>query len=296
MKKIFAGVLPTLIVLTSCGENDDSTFQASAIVEGTAVKVAAQTGGYLLQVLVEEGQAVQVGQTIAVVDTEKLGYQVDQVEANLQDLAAQRRIAMANVQRAKEDHEYAKTKYNRFLDLFQKNAATQQALDDSKIAYDRARTALESSEQNVQSFGSKEKSLGAQSKLLRRQINDAVVKAPLGGTITTRYYDMGETIASNAPLAEIIDLSKMWAKVYVSETFLPKIKIGQTAQVKIDGVDQTLSGTIAWVSAKSEFTPKNILTEESRTALVYAVKITIDNPDGVLKHGMPVSITLQPNP
>jgi len=294
MKKIFAGVLPTLIVLTSCGENDDSTFHASAIVEGTAVKVAAQTGGYLLQVLVDEGHVVQIGQTIAVVDTEKLGYQLDQVEANLQDLAAQRRIAMANVQRAKEDHQYAKTKYNRFLDLFQKNAATQQALDDSKIAYDRARTALESSEQNVQSFGSKEKSWEAQSKLLRRQINDAVVKAPLAGTVTTRYYDMGETIASNAPLAEIIDLSKMWAKVYVSETFLPKIKIGQTAQVKIDGVDQTLSGTIAWVSARSEFTPKNILTEESRTALVYAVKINIDNPDGVLKHGMPVSISLQP--
>jgi len=294
MKKISAYLLASLIVLASCGKNDDSTFQASAIVEGTAVKVAAQTGGYLQQVLVDEGQVVQVGQTIAVVDTEKLGYQIEQAEANLQDLAAQRRIANTNVQRAKEDFDYAKTKYNRFLDLFQKNAATQQALDDSKIAYDRARTALESSEQTLQSFGSKEKSLEAQGKLLRRQINDAIVKAPINGTITTRYYDMGETIPPNAPLAEIIDLSKMWAKVYVSETFLPKIKIGQSAQVKIDGVDQTLSGTVGWISAKSEFTPKYILTEESRTALVYAVKINIDNPDGVLKHGMPVSITLQP--
>lgn len=294
MKKIFVCLFPTILLLTSCGKNENSNFQASAIVEGTAVKVAAQTGGYLQQVLVEEGQAVQIGQTIAVVDTEKLGYQLEQVEANLQDLASQRRIAINNVQRAKEDYEYAKTKYNRFLDLFQKNAATQQALDDSKIVYDRSRTAHESSEQTLQSFGSKEKSLEAQGKLLRRQINDAVVKAPLNGTLTTRYYDMGETIPSNAPFAEVIDLSKMWAKVYVSETFLPIIKIGQSAQVKIDGIDQTLSGTVAWVSAKSEFTPKNILTEESRTALVYAVKININNPEGVLKHGMPVSISLHP--
>ncbi len=294
MKKIFFCFFPTILLLASCGKNENSNFQASAIVEGTAVKVAAQTGGYLQQVLVEEGQTVQFGQTIAVVDTEKLGYQLEQVEANLQELAAQRRIAGTNVQRAKEDFDYAKTKYNRFLDLFQKNAATQQALDDAKNAYDRVRTALESSEQTLQSFGSKEKSLEAQSKLLRRQINDAIVKAPISGTITTRYYDMGETIPSNAPFAEVIDLSKMWAKVYVSETLLPKIKIGQSAQVSIDGVDQTLSGTIAWLSAKSEFTPKNILTEESRTALVYAVKINIDNPDGVLKHGMPVSIALRP--
>lgn len=294
MKRSFARILPALLLLAGCGNNDGSSFRASAIVEGTAVKVAAQTGGYLQQVLIEEGQTVQLGQTIAVVDTEKLGYQLEQVEANLQDLQTQRRVAVANVQRAREDYTYAKTKYNRFLDLFQKNAATQQALDDAKIAHDRARTALESAEQTLASFGSKEKSLDAQGKLLRRQINDAIVKAPINGTITTRYYDTGETISPNAPLVEIIDLSKMWAKVYVSETFLSRIKIGQTAEVRIDGAEQTLTGAVAWISAKSEFTPKNILTEESRTALVYAVKINIDNPDGILKHGMPVSISLHP--
>jgi HlyD family secretion protein len=294
MKNSRAFALLAILLLMGCGNGNNSNFHASAIVEGTSVKVSAQTGGYLQQVLVEEGQVVQVGQAIAVVDTEKLGYQLEQVEANLQDLRTQRRIAAANVQRAREDFEYAKTKYNRFRDLFQKNAATQQALDDAKNAYDRVSTVRESSEQTLESFGSKEKGLEAQAKLLRRQISDAVVKAPISGTVTTRYFDAGETIAPNAPLAEIIDLCRMWAKVYVSETLLSKIKIGQSTQVQIDGAAQTLGGVVAWISAKSEFTPKNILTEESRTALVYAVKINIDNPDGVLKHGMPVSITLQP--
>jgi HlyD family secretion protein len=292
-KKYF---LPLVVaLLASCGQKDNSSFHASVIVEGTAVKVSAQTGGYLQHVLVEEGQEVQPGQTIAVVDTEKLSYQLEQVQANVQDLAVQHRLALTSVQRAKEDHEYAKTKYNRFLDLFQKNAASQQALDDSKIAYDRAVTALESAQQSLQSIAGKEKGLEAQGKLLRRQINDAIVKAPIGGTITTRYYDGGETIPANAPMVEIIDLSKMWAKVYVSETYLPQIKIGQPANVAIDGTEQTLTGSVAWISAKSEFTPKNILTQESRTALVYAVKITIDNPEGILKHGMPVAITLLNN-
>jgi len=294
MKKNAKIFLLAFLILTGCEKKNDSTFQASAIIEATAIKVAAQTGGYLLKVNFDEGDEVRSGDTLAVVDAEKLGYQRDQVQANLDELNVQHRLAATNLRRAQEDHDYAKTKYERYRDLFQNNAASQQVLDDLKIAFDRAATAREAAQQSLQSTASKEKGLEAQTKLLQRQINDAMVKAPISGTITTRFFDAGETIPSNAPIVELIDLSKMWAKVYVSETYLPRLKIGQTAQVKIDGADQTLNGAVAWISSKAEFTPKNILTQESRTALVYAVKISIDNPERILKHGMPVAITLRP--
>ncbi len=294
MKPILKLLLPTVLLMMGCEKKNESTFQASAIIEGTAIKVAAQTGGYLLKVNFDEGQEVTTGDTLAVVDAEKLSYQLDQISAGLDELEVQHRLANTSLRRAQEDFDYAKTRYERFRELFAKNAASQQALDDAKIAYDRASTALESARQSLQMIASKEKGLEAQTKLLQRQINDALVTAPISGTVTTRFYDAGETIPPNAPIVEIIDLQKMWTKVYVSETYLPQIRLGQNAQVKIDGATQTLTGTITWVSAKAEFTPKNILTPESRTALVYAVKVTVDNPDHVLKHGMPVSITLPP--
>jgi len=292
MKPIIKLLLPTVLLLASCEKKNNSSFQASAIIEGTAIKVAAQTGGYLLKVNFDEGQEVEAGDTLAMVDAEKLSFQLDQIRAGLDELEVQHRLATTNSRRAQEDYDYAKTRYERFRDLFAKNAASQQTLDDAKIAYDRANTALESARQSLQAIASKEKGLEAQTKLLQRQINDAMVKAPISGTVTTRFYDAGETIPPNAPLVEIIDLKKMWAKVYVSETYLPQIRLGQNAQVTIDGAPQTLTGTITWISAKAEFTPKNILTQESRTALVYAVKITVDNPERILKHGMPVSIIL----
>jgi len=294
MKLIANLFLVTVIILTSCAKKTNSTFQASAIIEGTAIKVAVQTGGYLLKVNFDEGQEVVTGDTLAVVDAEKLSYQLDQIRAGLDEVAVQHRLANTSLRRAQEDYDYAKTRYERFRDLFAKNAASQQALDDAKIANDRAGTALESARQSLQTIASKEKGLDAQTKFLQRQINDAMVKAPMSGTVATRFYDAGETIPPNAPIIEIIDLKKMWAKVYVSETYLPQIRLGQNAQVTIDGATQTLTGTISWISAKAEFTPKNILTPESRTALVYAVKVTVDNPDRLLKHGMPVSIMLQP--
>ena len=147
LPKIF---LPVLVLLISCEKKNNSTFQASAIIEGTAIKVSAQTGGYLMQVNFDEGEDVQIGQTIAVVDTEKLGYQLEQIRANLDELNVQHRMATINLRRAQDDHDYAKTKYERYLDLFQKNAASQQVLDDLKIAYDRAVTALESARQSLQ--------------------------------------------------------------------------------------------------------------------------------------------------
>ncbi|MDZ7266908.1 MAG: efflux RND transporter periplasmic adaptor subunit [candidate division KSB1 bacterium] len=294
MKKAGVCGLVVSLWLAGCGNNEEEVFQASAIVEGTAVKVSAQTGGLLLQVNFEEGDVVERGQILAVIDTEKLGYQREQIEASLEELAIQQRLAATNVRRAAEDYEYAKTKHDRYLELFQQNAASQQVLDDLKLARERTRTALEAAQQNQQSLASRNRSLTAQLKLLQRQINDASVTAPISGTVATRYYEAGETIPMHAPLAELIDLSTMWAKVYVSETFLSKIKIGQPAEIRPDGVTETLRGTVSWISPRAEFTPKNILTPESRTALVYAVKVTIPNPGQRLKHGMPVTITLPP--
>lgn len=294
MKRFNVLVFSTFLLLVGCRQKEDSAFEASAIIEGTAVKVAAQTGGYLLQVNVDEGDSVALGQTLAVVDTEKLGYQLEQVQASLEELAVQQHIAASNLRRAQDDLEYARTRYERVAELFKQNAATEQARDDAKIALDRAQTAHESARQNVQALTSRQKALAAQGKLLRRQINDGLVKAPLRGTVTTRYFRTGETIPPNAALVEIIDLAHMWTKVYVSEKYLPQIRVGQGATIIIDGTDQTLAGRVAWINNKAEFTPKNILTEETRTALVYAVKVEVDNPGGILKHGMPVTVVLQP--
>jgi HlyD family secretion protein len=89
-----------------------------------------------------------------------------------------------------------------------------------------------------------------------------------------------------------MDITRLEAKIYIEETMLPHVRQGQEVSLDIDGADQSFSGRVSWISPRAEFTPKSILTPDTRTALVYAVEIDIENPDRIMKDGMPVVITL----
>jgi HlyD family secretion protein len=279
-------------LVISCGNDRRKQFVASGIIEGTSVKVAAQTGGLILALNVDEGDEIQMGQVIAVIDTEKLVYQSQQITAALDEVGVQRQINFNMLEKARLDFDHIQTKYTRYKELYEKNSASRQALDDLKNAYDLSTTQLENAQQNLKVVEAKHQGLEAQYNLVKRQIRDATITAPLAGTITTKYFEAGEVVPTGAAVVEVIDLQKVWTKVYISELVLPKVKLGQTAEIRIDGTDQTLAGRVSWISPRAEFTPKNILTEESRTSLVYAVKVEVENPAQILKHGMPAEIAL----
>jgi HlyD family secretion protein len=81
--------------------------------------------------------------------------------------------------------------------------------------------------------------------------------------------------------------------IYVPETELGKVQLGQKAELKVDTYpDKSFNGKVIYISPQAEFTPKNIQTQEERTKLVFAVKIKIDNPDFELKDGMPADAVI----
>ena len=95
------------------------------------------------------------------------------------------------------------------------------------------------------------------------------------------------------PVAELVGLDKVDARIYLPESRLGAIAYDQQVSVKIDGREESLSGRISWISPKAEFTPKAVLTDDTRSSLVYAVNVEINNPEEILKHGMPVEILLE---
>ena len=102
-----------------------------------------------------------------------------------------------------------------------------------------------------------------------------------------RNREPGELVSPGTVLITLSRLDEVWLSVYVPETRLANVKLGQPARVKLDGLDKMFKGTVTFVSPEAEFTPKNIQTPAQRARLVYRVKITLPNPEGIFKSGLP---------
>jgi HlyD family secretion protein len=110
--------------------------------------------------------------------------------------------------------------------------------------------------------------------------------------ITQRLAEPGEVTAPRAPLVVVTDLDHAWANLFVPEPMIPRVRLGQSATVYTDAGGEGIAGKVTFISPKAEFTPRNVQTAEERSKLVYRIKVSVDNRDGVLKPGMPVDAEL----
>ena len=121
-----------------------------------------------------------------------------------------------------------------------------------------------------------------------------MITNPVGGTVLTTYVRTGELVQVGQPLYKIANLDTMELRAYVTETQLTGIKVGRQVTVSVD-VGQprrALPGIVSWVSTTAEFTPTPIETRDERVNLVYAIKVRVPNPNGMLKIGMPADVQL----
>jgi HlyD family secretion protein len=128
---------------------------------------------------------------------------------------------------------------------------------------------------------------------LQVQADKAVITSPLAGVVTARIADPGEVASPGAPLLTVADLSQITLVIYVPESRLGQVHVGQAARVTIDAYpDRPFAGTVSFIAPRAEFTPKNVQTREGRVATVFAVEIKLANAEDVLKPGMPADAEL----
>ena len=119
------------------------------------------------------------------------------------------------------------------------------------------------------------------------------VSAPLAGTVLTTYHEPGEWAAPGMKLLTLADLREVWVRIYIPETMLGRVAYGKKISAILPGKsDKTFEGTVSHINSEAEFTPKNVQTRAEREHLVYAVKVTFPNPDGVLKPGETLEVEL----
>ena len=292
-------------VLAACG-NKEKEYDATGTFEATEVTVSAKATGELKSFDISEGQTVEQGAVVGSIDAYQLQQTSEQLEAQKRQLGATRsatdsrrldlekQLSSINQQIANAQRER-----QRFTELVADGAVPKKQLDDinyqikvlerqREATRDQIRSNNASLAEQSKGIGAQIDGLNAQQRQIADQIANAQVKAPIAGTVLEKYVERGEFVAIGKPLFKMADVKNMFLRAYVTSSQLKDLKIGQKVTVFADYGDKqkkTYEGTIAWISSRSEFTPKTILTDDERADLVYAVKVAIKN-DGYVKIGM----------
>jgi HlyD family secretion protein len=281
-----------LVLAGGCGREKPPGFAGSGTLEATEVTVSAQTSGQVLRLLKDEGDAVAAGDTLARIDVEKLELQRGQLMASLDEIRAGRKPANEVVRQAADNLENLEKTYRRIAGLFEKGTATQQQYDDASTRYRLAQSQHESAKAQEKTLDAREATARASIALLDRQIRDGAVTAPLAGVVVEKYVERGEVVPAGGSILKIADTKEFWLKIYIGEKDLGLFRLGSGVRVHVDALQEPLAGLVSWVSPEAEFTPKNVETKDARAELVYAVKVTVQNPPDVLKIGMPAEVHL----
>ena len=304
MKKIY--LLTALVfVITSCSDNQKE-YDATGTFEATEVTVAAKSSGELKRFTLNEGENLNANQVVGNIDAYELQQKQDELTAVLQQLDATASSTSSRQLNLKEQlaslsqqisHEQQEQK--RFAELVKDGAVPRKQLDDInnqiqvlQRQYEATRNQIQSNnsslEKQISAIQAQKQGVMAQKRQIEEKISNTQVFSPLQGTVLEKYVEQGEFVSVGKPLFKVADTNKMFMRAYITLEQLKSVKVGQKATVFADygdGQKKQYNGVVTWISNRSEFTPKTILTDDERADLVYAIKIQFTN-DGYAKIGM----------
>jgi HlyD family secretion protein len=213
--------------------------------------------------------------------------------------------AAATLSRLTAEAERASQDAARAEALFAIEVIARNELDAARAAKESAAAAVREAEQRlrltqigprpdaVRQARARLEAAGASRSLAETRLGQAVLTAPLTGTVLSKHAEPGELLAAGSPVITVGRLDEVWVRGYIPETQLGRVKLGQQATVTSDTwKGRSYQGTISFIASEAEFTPRNVQTEAERVKLVYRIKITIANPRQELKPGMPVDAVI----
>ena len=291
MKNIALLVLAMFII--SCNKNNEKA-DAYGNFETTEITVSSESNGKIEFLNLEEGDVVEKGKTVGLIDTLQLYYTKMQLIASQKTVSSKSGNVLSQKQVLQEQLKTAKIEQTRIKNMFSENAATKRQVDEINGKVKVIEEQIKGVGTQNAPIKNEANSFSVQIEKINDQIKKCNLVNPIKGTVLTKYAEPNEVTTFGKPLYKIANLEEMNLRVYISETQLSSIKIGQQVKVKIDDFEQTkeYTGKIIWISSQAEFTPKIIQTKEERANLVYAVKIRVKN-DGSLKIGMPAEIWIK---
>lgn len=304
----------------------------SGTIEGTEFPVQPELGGRIINLPIQEGQAIKAGDTLAKLDDSQAVISLNtaksqqtQAQAKLNDLLGGARAeeirrlqdvldqAEANATGLAQNLQFEENNLDNDQKLYASGAISKQVLDAQQNKCDTLKSQYEGAQASVKAAqagldqaqaGNTQPTIQAQQaavdmaaqsvKGAELTLSKLTIKSPAGGQILYKHVELGQVVNPGTTLVTILDPNDLWLKIYIPEAKLNQVKVGGTAIISVDSYpDKKFKGKVQYISDQAEFTPKNVQTKEERTTTVYAVKISVTEGKDQLKAGMPADVTLQ---
>jgi HlyD family secretion protein len=313
-----AVALIALAGLACTSRSDKNVITASGTIEAIEVNVASKVAGQILALAVEEGSRVKPGDVLATIDHATADIQLRQAEAGvalaraqlvlLQNGARKEDIEQADaaLRQAEANLKVAVDDAKRMRELLKSGSVTTKQRDDAEARLTVAEAQRKGAEEalnKVRRLARPEEIDAAEARLaqaqaaadlLAKSIADCTIVAPAGGIITHKAVEAGELVTPGATVVTLSELDSVYVMIYLAEKEIGRVRLGDQADVAIDAFPgRAFPGRITYISPEAEFTPKNVQTKEDRVKLVFGVKVEIENPEGLLKPGLPADATIR---
>jgi len=291
--------------------------ELSGTVDAREVDVSFQVGGRIERLVTDEGRVVKAGEVLAELDPRDLELAVARAQA--QAASAEKALAVlragsriqdirageAAVQQAEADVALATSQRERTAKLVADHFAPPQQLDTANDAVDVAKAKLDQARQNLSLLreGARKEDIEraaadleaarAQASTAVQQLAYARLVSTISGVVSVRLAEKGQNVSPGQAVFRIAQIDQPWVRVYLGEKDLPRVRLGQEAEVRVDGVPgKVFRGRLSFISPEAEFTPKTVETKALRVDLVYRAKVDVDDAAGALKIGMPADVRL----
>ena len=313
-----------LVVLAGCDiawpwshRADASSIELPGTVDAREVDLSFQVGGRIQRLLTDEGKSVKAGDVVAELDPRDLELasarakaQANSAEKALASLKAgsrtqEVRAAQAAVRQAQADLEFARAQRSRTAKLVADHFAPPQQLDTADDQLHSAAAKTDQAQQNlsllregprkedIERAAADFEAAKAAAATSEQQLAYARLPSTVDGVVAVRLAEQGQNVAPGQGVFRIAQLDRPWVRIYLGEQDLARVKLGEAAQVSVDGVPgKVFHGRLTFISPEAEFTPKTVETKALRVDLVYRAKVDVDDADGALKIGMPADVRL----
>lgn len=294
------------------GGGTTAPVSVTGTIEATQVDVSVKITGRILERLVKEGDKVSRGQLLVVLDDSELAADVRRQEAALRSAQATLRDvqkgarpqeiedARAVVSSAEATRSMTEREYQRNDQLFRQNLIAAQDVDRARQAYEVAKAQERSARERLGLLleGSRPDQIDAARwqvtqaesalTLAQSRLREARVVSPIDGVVLRKNLEAGETANPGVPILTLVNPKDVWLRAYVPETEVGRLRVGDKATLRVDAFPgRVFAGRLIEIGSEAEYTPRNVQTKKERVNLVFRIKIQIDNPEGILKPGLP---------